>query len=184
MKILYTILILLLLIIGGALYYYFVMLPEKLSTALIHEGQSEPIPQKIIEKGKSIGLEVKEDPKDIIKKLNEKNTNIDELKDFVRSVEYDQVEKFLKDASKQELDSSELAYQYLRENFDFGDFPIDSFESEFNQYFEPERLNDALDFYERNKNQMPVIYPMLKETFIKYLDKIEKEAKNDSLATP
>ena len=162
MKVLYGLLLILLIIIGAAFYYYFVVLPENISNALLG-GNEKPIPQKIIEKGESLGLDVEKDPGKIVRKLEDNNINIEEIKELIEK------------AKQSDLDSAEIAFQFLKDNFDFGDFPIDSFKNEFHQYFDQKRFEKAMDFYEKNKDQMPIIYPVLKESLIKYLEKIQED---------
>ncbi len=170
-------LIILILVIGGAFYYYFNILPERLSHALITDDTSKPLPQKIIKKGKSMGIDVLDQPEKVREILVKKKLDTREVVEFVDKIEYKQVEEFMEKTKSHEIDSAEMAFNFLKENIDFGDFPIDDFKDEFHRYYDSEKMNAAMEFYEKNKEQMPVLYPVVKQTIIKYLEKLSDSTK-------
>ncbi len=163
-------------LLGGAWYYYYHTLPNTITDKILNKDLQVKL---TVEKQKALGVkDEKRVPVDelIQLSLRENNVTIGELIQWVENIEPGQVESFMDECAKMNLDSVDLSFEQVTSYFDFDDFPIDSFQTEYEVLYDEKKLEQALSLYEKNKEQLPLILPMLKKTAIRYLKKIESDS--------
>ena len=160
-------------LLGGAWYYYYHLLPNNISDKLWKKDLAVRLTD---EEQKALGVEDEQKlqvEKLIQLSLLENDVNLEELIQWVENIEPEQVESLMDECAKMNLDSVDLSFEQATSHFDFGDFPIDSFQTEYKILYDEKKLEQALSLYEKNKEQLPLILPMLKKSAIRYLKKIE-----------
>jgi hypothetical protein len=158
---------------GAAFYHFYFTMPDKMLEKSINQWMGNKNPSNPNDNSGKADFS-----KNLQAVLVKKDVKIESLIEFVEGVKLEEAKAFLQNCTSRAETSEKIDFQFITTQFDFGDFPIDSFKTEYELFYDPIKMDIALDLYEKNKNQMPVIFPMMKESIIRYLKKLDNDPAN------
>jgi len=177
-RIISTLFIIVLLLAAFGFYYYAVLLPRKLSEAVIHEDKEIPrtLPEKYRKKVEAIRQEVKHTSTErVITYFESKEVTFEDVLTFIDQIDANDIEKAASKIDTSVFESPGQVFDTLIAHFDFKDIPVENFREDFIGNVDKHKIGIAMQYYHDNKEQLPLLLPMAKQTLKKVLIKKKEE---------
>lgn len=169
MKKLILFLIIISLIIIGIFYIYERYFISHLSDAIIEEEIPEVVPENFRENAVVLKRELSQKSDVIAKYLHQNDVPLTDFITLIDNVEYYEVEKFMHNVKSEKFKNANQAFDFIAQYFELSDVPIEDFRDDFVKHYDPEKFKELLNFFEQNKKQAPMMFPVAKETFKKLI---------------
>lgn len=150
------------------IYRYYV--PEKLSEAIMEDRIPEYLPEKMKANARAMRKIMDENADEVVAYLDHNEVSVQEVSAFIDDVKYREVETLVKKSKEEAFDDPNEAFDFIKQNFDFGDLPVENFRDDFIEYYDKGKFKLAVTYFEINKDQMQAMFPVVKETLKKMLE--------------
>lgn len=167
------------LVMIGAFYVYDRFVIDQFSEAIIEEDIPKVVPDNLKKNALSLKKDLSKNSDNIVEYLHKNQVSLEEFNALIDNVEYYEVEKFMERVKTKQFENPEQAFDFISRSFDFGDIPLDSFKDDFIRNYDNEKFDQFVLYFENNKDQMQMMFPLAKETLKKLLKK--EYARRDSL---
>jgi hypothetical protein len=160
-------LIIFLLILGAMAWLahraWYSYLPKQAAKIIVTDELPTFFPEPLREKVKFVQQEVS-DHSETMKKFIEKN-DIPEEDVFavIDRIKYKDLENFVQKAKASEYENADQLYDHIIKEFRLGKLPVESFRDEFRDAYQQEKLEKAVAYFDKNKNDIQFMFPTMKE---------------------
>lgn len=163
----------------GVFYVYNRYVIQHVSEAIIQEEIPDVVPENLKRNALSLKKDLSRNSDDIVEYLHQNEVPLEEFNSLIDKVEYYEVQKFLERVKSKEFSNANEAFDFISQSFDFGDIPLENFRDDFVRNYDNEKFDQFARYFERNSDQMQMMFPLAKETLKKLL--VKEYAKRDSL---
>ena len=153
----------------GVFYIYDRFLITQFSEAIIKEDIPEVVPERFRNNAMMLKKELNENSDAIANYLLQNDVPLEDFNVLIDNIEYYEVEKFMENIKHDKFKNPNQAFDYITQHFELNNFPIENYRDDFVKNYDPQRFTQFLSFFEDNKKQAPMMFPIAKETLKKLL---------------
>ncbi|MCC5930199.1 MAG: hypothetical protein JJU28_13205 [Cyclobacteriaceae bacterium] len=142
---------------------WYTYLPKKAAELMVREEAPAFFPEPLREKVKFVQQEVSEHTETMRKFIEKNDIPEEDVFAVIDRIRYKDLENFLQKAKARQYENADQLYDHIIGEFRLGNLPVESYRDEFRNTYQQEKLERAIAYFERNKNDIQIMFPTMKE---------------------
>lgn len=160
--------LLVLVLIVGALgwlahHVWYSFLPKKAANLIVADELPSFFPAPLREKVRYVQQEVSDHSETVREFISKNEIPEEDVFDAIDRIRYKDVENFVQKAKARQYENADQLYDHIIREFDLRNLPVENFRDEFRNNYQQEKLDKAIAYFEKNKNDIQIMFPTMKE---------------------